>query len=52
MGPQRLKITDVCFSSGFNNISNVNRQFQAQRGMTPSRFRELLEAIHSAAIAA
>lgn len=42
MGADDLKIADVCFSSGFNNISNFNRQFQAQKGMTPSRFRDLL----------
>ena len=52
MGPQPLKITDVCFSSGFNNISNFNRQFQAQKGMTPSRFRDLLEENQRAAQAA
>lgn len=52
MGPEQLKITDVCFSSGFNNISNFNRQFLAQKGMTPSRFRELLEENQSAAKAA
>jgi AraC-like DNA-binding protein len=52
MGPEQMKITDVCFSSGFNNISNFNRQFQAQKGMTPSRFRELLIENQSAAQAA
>ncbi|MBC7736988.1 MAG: AraC family transcriptional regulator [Candidatus Saccharibacteria bacterium] len=52
MGPAQLKITDVCFSSGFNNISNFNRQFQAQKGMTPSRFRALLEENQGAAQAA
>ncbi len=52
MGPDEIKITDVCFSSGFNNISNFNRQFQAQKGMTPSRFRELLAENHNAALAA
>ena len=52
MGPGQLKITDVCFSSGFNNISNFNRQFLAQKGMTPSRFRQLLEENQSAAQAA
>lgn len=52
MGPGQLKITDVCFSSGFNNISNFNRQFLAQKGMTPSRFRQLLEENQSAAEAA
>ena len=52
MGPAQIKITDVCFSSGFNNISNFNRQFLAQKGMTPSRFRDLLEENQSAAQAA
>ena len=52
MGPGRVKMTDVCFSSGFNNISNFNRQFLAQKGMTPSRFRDLLVENQSAAIAA
>ncbi len=42
MRPEQMSITDVCFSSGFNNLSNFNRQFQAQKGMTPSRFRDLL----------
>ncbi len=43
MGEARLRITDVCFAAGFNNISNFNRQFLAQKGMTPSRFRELVD---------
>ena len=37
-----LRITDVCFASGFNNLSNFNRQFLKHKGMTPSRFRALL----------
>ena len=52
MGPGRMKITEVCFSAGFNNISNFNRQFLAQKGMTPSRFRDLLEENQSVAQAA
>lgn len=35
-------ITEICFSAGFNNIPNFNRQFLAQKGMPPSRFRALL----------
>jgi transcriptional regulator GlxA family with amidase domain len=42
MGDGDIKITDVCFASGFNNLSNFNRQFLTQKGMTPSRFRILL----------
>ncbi|MBD1553795.1 AraC family transcriptional regulator [Pseudomonas typographi] len=34
-------ITDVCFASGFNNISNFNRRFQQLKGMTPSDYRRL-----------
>jgi AraC-like DNA-binding protein len=52
MGPEQMKITDVCFSSGFNNISNFNRRFLEQKGMTPSRFRELLGENQGAAQAA
>ena len=52
MGRDEMKITDVCFSAGFNNISNFNRQFQAQKGMTPSRFRELLAENQHTALAA
>jgi AraC-like DNA-binding protein len=52
MGKDELKIVDVCFRSGFNNISNFNRQFQTQKGMTPSRFRNLLEENGPPALAA
>jgi len=34
-------VTDVCFESGFNNISNFNRRFQQLKGMTPSDYRRL-----------
>jgi AraC-like DNA-binding protein len=49
MGDADIKITAVCFSSGFNNISNFNRQFLAQKGMPPSRFRALLVENENAA---
>ncbi len=42
MSKSDMPITDICFSAGFNNISNFNRQFLAQKGMAPSRFRTLL----------
>ena len=35
-----LSVTEICFQSGFNNLSNFNRQFLAIRGMTPSQFRQ------------
>lgn len=34
-----LSITDICFKVGFNNLSNFNRQFLAQKGIPPSKFR-------------
>ncbi len=34
-------ITEACFQSGFNNVSNFNRQFRAMKGMSPSEFRTL-----------
>lgn len=32
-------VTDICYACGFNNVSNFNRQFLAQKAMPPSRFR-------------
>ncbi len=32
-------ISEICFESGFNNISNFNRSFRSQKGCTPSDFR-------------
>jgi AraC-like DNA-binding protein len=42
MSEEALSITDICFASGFKNISNFNRQFLRQKGIPPSRFRALL----------
>ena len=42
MGELQMPITEVCFASGFNNLSNFNRQFLAQKGMTPTQFRRAL----------
>jgi AraC-like DNA-binding protein len=35
----RLSISEICFSSGFNYLSNFNRQFKHIKGMTPSEFQ-------------
>jgi AraC-like DNA-binding protein len=34
-------VTEVCFESGFNNISNFNRRFLQLKGMTPTHYRRL-----------
>lgn len=41
MSDEQAPITDICYEVGFNNLSNFNRQFRAEKGMTPSRFRLL-----------
>jgi transcriptional regulator GlxA family with amidase domain len=32
-------VTDVCFETGFNNLSNFNRQFRRFCGLPPSEYR-------------
>lgn len=34
-------ISEICYSCGFNNMSNFNRAFKNKRGMTPKEFRAL-----------
>jgi AraC-like DNA-binding protein len=52
MSEEDASITDICFAVGFNNLSNFNRQFLAEKGMPPSRFRRLLGENINAARAA
>ena len=41
MSEEALSVADICFASGFTNLSNFNRQFLRQKGVPPSRFRQL-----------
>lgn len=34
-----MPITDVCFEAGFNNLSNFNRYFRMETGLTPRAYR-------------
>lgn len=34
-------IAEICYESGFNNLSNFNRTFRKNKAMTPKEFREL-----------
>ena len=34
-------ISEICYSSGFNNLSNFNRVFKAKKGISPKEFRQL-----------
>lgn len=36
---EQVSIIQVCYSSGFNNVSNFNRQFKAKYGMSPRVYR-------------
>ncbi len=42
MSDEQASITSVCYEVGYNNLSNFNRQFLAEKGMTPSQFWRLL----------
>ena len=35
-----LSINEIAFKSGFNNISNFNRQFKMKKGISPNTFRK------------
>lgn len=37
-------VTDVCLESGFNNLSNFNRQFRAKYNNNPLTFRKLYQS--------
>ena len=41
LGQGDLAVTAICHEVGFNNVSNFNRQFLAQKGMPPSKFRNM-----------
>ena len=39
-GPKdELPISDICFDSGFDNLSNFNRKFKEMTNMTPKEYR-------------
>lgn len=33
-------ITEICFASGFSNLSNFNRRFRSIKNMTPAKYRK------------
>ena len=47
-----LTVTEICYTVGFNNVSNFNRQFLAAKGMSPSTFRALRRSGRRAALVA
>jgi transcriptional regulator GlxA family with amidase domain len=39
LASERTKVIDVAFDSGFGDVSNFNRAFRAEFGVSPSRYR-------------
>jgi AraC-like DNA-binding protein len=37
-------IADICFDTGYQNLSNFNRQFRAETGMTPREYRRRIRS--------
>lgn len=37
----KLSITEICYETGFNNVSNFNRQFLLLKKVSPSKFRSM-----------
>lgn len=38
---QRFNVSEVCYRSGYNNVSHFNRKFKSFKGVTPSEYIEL-----------
>ena len=43
-----LPVTDVCYEVGYQNVSNFNRHFRREKGVTPSKYRQLFALTGSA----
>ena len=41
---ESLNITQIAYESGFDNISNFNRQFKKEKGCTPREYRKNFES--------
>jgi AraC-like DNA-binding protein len=38
LSENKISVSQICFSCGFNNLSNFNRQFKEKIGLTPSGY--------------
>jgi len=45
LSENNLSITDVCMSSGFNNISHFNKQFRSHTNQSPREYRKELTTL-------
>ena len=48
----RRPVTDICFEVGYANISNFNRHFRKERGVTPSQYKRLANLRETPAVLA
>lgn len=42
LGNERFNISEIAYQSGFENLSNFNRQFKKIKGLTPSQYQNKL----------
>lgn len=42
----QLSVSQICFESGFNNLSNFNRQFKKQTSFTPVHYKNQFHKAH------
>jgi len=42
----KLAVSQICFESGFNNLSNFNRTFKKQTGITPTAYYQHFHGNH------
>ena len=42
IGNESLDISEICYSCGFNNLTNFNRNFKHFTKMTPTEFKKYL----------
>lgn len=45
------KVADICYDTGFSNLSNFNRHFLKLKGMSPSEFRATFAASETTCVA-
>lgn len=45
-----MSILEICYASGFQNVSNFNRQFLKRRGCTPGQYRTGYKKVQTAHI--
>jgi AraC-like DNA-binding protein len=42
---QKFNVSEVCYKSGYNNVSHFNRKFKSFKGVTPSEYVELYSSV-------